>query len=272
MPKDQRLYGKFTLDFADHPKIAILSDAAFRCLVEATLWSRKQERDGLLPRRYAVAKWGIDVLQELCCNDDTKPSLIERDEGWYVHDFAEHQETKADIEARRERNKIAGQKGGLAKAKRTGKRGAKQPAKQPVSDVVSENVARVRVRETQQLTTDVVSYATPSRDCPTRFEDFWASYPRRRDRRKAEKAFTNALRRADADTIIAGADRYTTDPNRAEQFTKYAEGWLNGDGWLDEALPPRNNGSNVTAFERKKAANGAVFQALADPSDRLELQ
>jgi hypothetical protein len=112
--------------------------------------------------------------------------------------------------------------------------------------------------------------ATPSRTCPPRFDDFWASYPRRRDRRKAEKAFANALKRADADTIIAGADRYAYDPNRAEQFTKYAEGWLNGDGWLDEPLPTRHSGSNVTAFERKKAANGAVFAALGD--DRLELQ
>jgi hypothetical protein len=89
---------------------------------------------------------------------------------------------------------------------------------------------------------DKETCATPSRDHP-RFDDFWASYPRRRDRRKAEKAFANALKRADADTIIAGADRYTNDPNRSEQFTKYAEGWLNGDGWLDEPLPLRNNGN-----------------------------
>ena len=36
--KDIRLYAKFTLDFSDHPKIMPLSDAAFRCLIEATLW------------------------------------------------------------------------------------------------------------------------------------------------------------------------------------------------------------------------------------------
>lgn len=113
--------------------------------------------------------------------------------------------------------------------------------------------------------------ATPSRHVPPRFDEFWAAYPRRRDRRKAEKAFTNALKRSDADTIIAGADRYASDPNRAEQFTKYAEGWLNGDGWLDEPLPARNNGSNVTAFERKKAANAAVFASLADPTP-LEIE
>jgi hypothetical protein len=264
--KDQRLYGKFTLDFPDHPKIAILSDAAFRCLVEATLWSRKQERDGLLPRRYAVARWGVDVLQELCCNDDTKPSLIEREEGWYIHDFAEHQETKADIETRRERNRIAGQKGGLAKAKRSAKRGAKQPA----SEVLSENVAEKEEEKEKQNQQHI--RATSSRDCPSRFDDFWASYPRRRDRRKAEKAFANALKRTDADTIIDGASRYAHDPNRVEQFTKYAEGWLNGDGWLDEALPPRNGASNVTAFERKKALNGEVFRSLGDDATRLELE
>ena len=39
--------------------------------------------------------------------------------------------------------------------------------------------------------------------------------------------------------ILAGAIRYRDDPNRVDQFTKYAEGWLNADGWEDEPLPPR---------------------------------
>lgn len=136
--KDQRLYGKFTLDFPRHPKIAILSDAAFRCLVEATLYSRDQLSDGLLARRYALATWGPDVLAELCSNDDENPSLIETEKGWVIHDYAEHQDTKADIEARRERNKLAGQKGGLAKAKRAAKRGAKQVASKSLSENVAE--------------------------------------------------------------------------------------------------------------------------------------
>ncbi|ALY07703.1 hypothetical protein PP505_gp62 [Gordonia phage Dorito] len=135
--KDKRLYAKFTLDFADSHKVMPLSDKAFRCLVEATLWSRKQMTDGLLPSRYAVARWSLEVLQELASNDPLKPSLEEVEEGWMIRDFAEHQETKADIEARRERNKEAGRKGGLAKSKRSAKRGAKHSA----SEVVSENVA-----------------------------------------------------------------------------------------------------------------------------------
>jgi hypothetical protein len=131
--KDQRLYGKFTLDFPENQKILPLSDAAFRCLVEATLWSRKQETDGWLATRLALAKWSPEVLEELCTNDPEKPSLIPVENGWLIRDYADHQDTKDEIAARRERNRVAGQKGGLAK----GKRGAKRTA----SDLLSETVA-----------------------------------------------------------------------------------------------------------------------------------
>lgn len=135
--KDNRLYAKFTLDFMDHPKIAGLSDAAFRCIVDAIIWSRRQQTDGFLARRLALAKWKLEVLRELCDNDDEKPSLIEREEGWYIHDFADIQDTKAEIEARRARAVAAGQRGGLAKAKRP----AKRPAKRKPAETLSENVA-----------------------------------------------------------------------------------------------------------------------------------
>jgi hypothetical protein len=137
----------------------------------------------------------------------------------------------------------------------------------PPSDGCS--VAGSRKWEIGKGTEEEETCATELRDPPTRtrFDDFWDAYPRRRDRRKAEKAFTNALRRADAGVIIAGAIRYAADPNRIEQFTKYAEGWLNGDGWLDEPLPPRNG--------HKIAASDAAFaqaQALKAQPHRLELE
>ena len=87
MPKDQRLYAKFTLDFPDHEKIVPLSDAAFRCLVEATIWSRKRMTDGWLASRLAVAKWGLEVLEELSTNDPDNPSLEEHEDGWQIRDF-----------------------------------------------------------------------------------------------------------------------------------------------------------------------------------------
>lgn len=143
--KDSRLFAKFTLDFADSRKVLPLSNGAFRCLVEAILWSRKEESDGWLARRLAVAKWSLDDLHELSTNDALNPSLIESEEGWEIHDFCELQDTKAEIDARRERNRVAGQKGGLARGKQGAKRGAKPSASAAPSETQAD-------KETDSLT------------------------------------------------------------------------------------------------------------------------
>lgn len=105
--KDKRLYARFDIGFDEHDKVFPLSDAAFRALVEATLYSRRQLTDGFLAERLAMKRWGVDVLDELSTNDPEKPSLVRVDGGWRIHDFAEHQTTNAEIEAKRE----AGKKG-----------------------------------------------------------------------------------------------------------------------------------------------------------------
>lgn len=124
--KDSRLYGKFTLDFPHHPKVFILSDAAFRMLVEMTLYSRQMLTDGRVPKRLAHARWSLEAARELLGNDHEKPSIYEDGEDYIIHDFADHQTTTADIEAKR----AAGAKGGKAKAanaksQATGSRGRK---------------------------------------------------------------------------------------------------------------------------------------------------
>lgn len=247
MAKDQRLYGKFTLNFCDHPKIFILSDAAFRCLVSATLWCRQQENDGFLARRLAVAKWSLDVLQELCQNDPENPSLIEREEGWYIHDYAEHQETKADIEARRERNRAAGQKGGLAKAKH----GAKRVAKPKASKPVSENVAE-KEEHTTEVTTNVVPSVRGSqtgtrladnwipRESPEalqahlpaginasqellKFRDYWAGVPGAKGRKADwEATWRNWIRRAAEQAPRHGVRAVNGHDSKVADFLAYA--------------------------------------------------
>lgn len=163
-----RLFARMALDFPDHPKILPLSDAAFRCYVEAVLWSRKQQTDGLLPKRLAVAKWSLDVLRELSTNDPENPSLIEAEEGWYIHDFASEQDTKAVIEARRQHAIDAGRKGGLARAKRTAKQGAKQTAKQ----TAKQNSSIDRDIDREEITTYVDrEYHVSSAREPANFDD-----------------------------------------------------------------------------------------------------
>ena len=72
------------------------------------------------------------------------------------------------------------------------------------------------------------------------FETFWSIYPRKDSKRRALTAFNNALERATLEEICAGAARYANDPNRVAQYTKMPATWLNGDCWLDQALPARN--------------------------------
>lgn len=61
---DRRVWARLTVDFADSPKVAGLSDAAFRTLVEMILWSRKMMTDGVIPASVARRRWGAKTQTE----------------------------------------------------------------------------------------------------------------------------------------------------------------------------------------------------------------
>ena len=118
---DRRIWARMTVDFADSPKVVVLSDAAFRALVEMILWCRRGETDGVIPRAYADRRWGYDTYTSRTTNPDTRrstdpitelrtnhpdrPSLEVSETGDYVlRDFLEHQDSKEQSDARRARN------------------------------------------------------------------------------------------------------------------------------------------------------------------------
>ena len=103
---------------------------------------------------------------------------------------------------------------------------------------------------------------TPKNSYPEDFETFWAQYPLKRGKRKALKAFKAAKKRASAKEITQGAARYAADPNRVDQFTKYAEGWLNGNGWEDDPLPAR---APVSAAERRTQTQQQIWDWATSP-------
>lgn len=102
------------------------------------------------------------------------------------------------------------------------------------------------------------------------FDAFWRVYPRREGKGAARKAWARAIRRARAEDIIAGAQRYGADPNRVDQFTAHASTWLNAERWTDEPLPARTAGpgrrsSTAGTMDAARAllASGAHRQATA---------
>lgn len=116
VPKDDRLFIRITLDFFGNPKVFPLSPGAKLAFIEMIAWSAWHHTDGRIRKRLALAMWTPEVIEELLDSDPERPLLAEGDTDYFIHDYAEHQQTTADIEAVREARRAAGRKGGLAKA------------------------------------------------------------------------------------------------------------------------------------------------------------
>lgn len=112
MAKDRRIWIKLATQMPDSPKIEILSDAAFRAYVEMLCYSRENLTDGFIHERVVARRWRGEVIDELCSNSGDDSSLRKVDSGFQIRDYAEHQETRADVE----RRMANGAKGGKAKA------------------------------------------------------------------------------------------------------------------------------------------------------------
>jgi hypothetical protein len=112
MPRDKRLFMTFPNDFWQHPKIAPLSDAAFRTFVELNGYSRMQDLDGSIPVAFARRQWKPRALGELLANHPDRPSLSVVEDCYVIWNYDEHQETKATIAARVAKNTVNGAKGG----------------------------------------------------------------------------------------------------------------------------------------------------------------
>ncbi len=100
-----------------------------------------------------------------------------------------------------------------------------------------------------------------------RFAEFWAAYPRKADKRKAEKAWESAIKRADPEAIIRGARAYAAErASEDPQFTKHPTTWLNADAWANDPEPTHGrthdnepqfrNGFAELAFRRAQSRAG----------------
>jgi len=67
------------------------------------------------------------------------------------------------------------------------------------------------------------------------FAEFYAAYPRKEARRKAEQAWRAAVKRATPADILAGLARFDFKPER--QYQPMPATWLNQDRWADEPTP-----------------------------------
>lgn len=163
MAKDERLYARFDIAMDEHPKVMLLSDAAFRTLFEVTFYSRRQLTDGFLANGVVSRKWAAEAIAELASNDPEKPSLYPFEKagvaGYMIHDYEKHQTTTADIEAKRD----AGRKGGLAKAKQNASKPVAPASDVPLAESKQTPSAPLAITETETETKTKTKTKTPSK-------------------------------------------------------------------------------------------------------------
>jgi len=99
------------------------------------------------------------------------------------------------------------------------------------------------------------------------FDTFWTIYPNGSDKPRARREFEKAIKRIDADTILAGAERYRDDPNRSPEFTKHPSTWLHNDSWDNPALPA----PAVKARRMTNAEEGALLSQKYREEEQLAL-
>jgi uncharacterized protein YdaU (DUF1376 family) len=82
-------------------------------------------------------------------------------------------------------------------------------------------------------------------------DEFWRAYPRHDDKYRFRFAFAEALKKASAAELIAGAKHYAaTRAGEDPKWTKLAVNWLREERWLDEPAPARvvdQEGNPVTS-------------------------
>jgi len=92
---DGRTYIRVHDGMPDHPKVETLSDRAFRLLVETWCWSSRHLTDGRVPANIWRRRGTPAARREL-----TDAGLVEDHgpEGVRMHDYLEHQRSKAEVE------------------------------------------------------------------------------------------------------------------------------------------------------------------------------
>lgn len=112
MPRDKRTFITVHDGMPEHYKIEALSDKAFRALVDLWCWCSRNESDGKVPAAVWTKRTTAGVRRELL------RELVEAstDGDVQMHDYLEHQRSKAEIAELRRKRSAAGSLGGKRSA------------------------------------------------------------------------------------------------------------------------------------------------------------
>ena len=94
-----------------------------------------------------------------------------------------------------------------------------------------------------------------------RFDDFWSEVPRKIGKGQARKAWNAAVKKTDAETLIAGIRRFAAEKRGHDpQFIAHPATWLNGERWEDDATRQPQELHDQIENQLKGKANGLSIE------------
>jgi hypothetical protein len=116
-----------------------------------------------------------------------------------------------------------------------------EPAQQRHSSGTNDKKVNKDKKEEEERDTNV-SLRVVKAD-PDGFEEFWQEVPRKAGKGSARKAYAQAIKKADPQTLIAAIQRYAEERRgKDEKYTAHPATWLNAERWLD--APPKAGASD----------------------------
>lgn len=202
----------------EHPKIAGLSDGAFRLWVEGLAHCQKYLTDGVIIdlscrglRAYSPKRRAL--LLEAGLWDST-------DQGVHVHDYLDWNDSRAHVESNRQyaRERIANAR-------------ARSRNVRENTDITSNEVTPTTYKHVTPITP-----RRPPKGADT-FTAFWDVYPKKKSRSDAEKAWRKLAPSPELSQRIQdaiAAQRVSADWLKEDgKYIPYPASWLNGRRWED---------------------------------------
>lgn len=90
--------------------------------------------------------------------------------------------------------------------------------------------------KTQKTPVTPISSSLRSEETRAQFEEFWEAFPNKTGRPSAEKAFSQAVKRASLDEIMAGVATYAAKTDDRQWCSPVR--WLSDDRWKDQPAKP----------------------------------
>lgn len=220
--------------FPTNPKVFGLTDAAFRAYISGLCYAGQHLTDGFVPAGYVKPRLARELV--------SSGLWLQSGAGFTIHDYLTYNLSREESENRSSAASTAARM---------------RHAYDSQSEEQSNGLGGKEGGRGRDLD------GRKKQGTPDGFDAFWAVYPRKVGKPKAQTAYASALRRDfKPSEIFAGAERYRDDPNRLDEFTAHPSTWLARDGWNDPELPARGTGGSQPVLDRmaheliRKGVNG----------------